>query len=339
MLPTDTSAQPTAGLAEDIAAHLDVHDLPARRIGPLVLRHDGSVPVLMLPEGLAFEALRAWITDHVPGVVEEIGGRICRLDLGAREIQLFDLRRLLHQLRDAHGVDVAGLYVRAEAVQRYAERELKLKLYVRGAHASAVDPAPPAEAAPSVASAPTTTSVEPPPPEDDAPAALPGLADVAALLDGADDVTDEEAIPALFEPSQAIRRQALPDVVMPEPEVDAEGGKRTLTLRRTLRSGAAIRYDGDVVVLGDVNPGAQVEAGGHVIVLGKLKGVVHAGAQGNPEAFIMALELAPTQLRIGARIAIAPDRGARGADAVFPEIAVIDGDAIVIEPWKGRLRR
>jgi septum site-determining protein MinC len=124
--------------------------------------------------------------------------------------------------------------------------------------------------------------------------------------------------------------------------VDAQGGKRVLTLTRTLRSGAAVRYDGDVVIYGDVNAGAQIRAGGNVTVLGKLRGVVHAGAsgaQGSDEAWILAFDLAPTQLRIGRHIAIAPDRGGRGDDTLLPEIATVFDGAIVIEPWKGRMRR
>ncbi|HMV70241.1 MAG TPA: septum site-determining protein MinC, partial [Myxococcota bacterium] len=121
-------------------------------------------------------------------------------------------------------------------------------------------------------------------------------------------------------------------------EEGADGSRRTLTLKRTLRSGAAIHFDGDVTVVGDVNAGAQIRAGGNIIVLGKLRGVVHAGAQGDEEAFILAFDLAPTQLRIARHIAIAPARSVAD-DTFHPEMATVSGGAIVIEPWRGRSRR
>ncbi|MCB9681602.1 MAG: septum site-determining protein MinC [Alphaproteobacteria bacterium] len=122
-----------------------------------------------------------------------------------------------------------------------------------------------------------------------------------------------------------------------EPEVDEHGGRRVLTVTRTLRSGGAVRYDGDVYVYGDVNAGAQVRAGGNVVVFGRLRGTVHAGANGDDGAFILALDLSPTQLRIARHIAIAPERPA--TDGYVPEIAAVDGERIVIEPYRGRLAR
>ncbi|MDX1665015.1 MAG: septum site-determining protein MinC, partial [Candidatus Promineifilaceae bacterium] len=72
-----------------------------------------------------------------------------------------------------------------------------------------------------------------------------------------------------------------------------------ILLRETLRSGRSVTHEGHVVILGDVNPGAEVIATGNVVVWGRLRGMVHAGAAGDEEAIICALELAPTQLRIG----------------------------------------
>ncbi|MBC7106160.1 MAG: septum site-determining protein MinC, partial [Firmicutes bacterium] len=73
---------------------------------------------------------------------------------------------------------------------------------------------------------------------------------------------------------------------------------QTILVRRTLRSGQRLCYNGNVVILGDVNPGAEVVAAGNVIVMGVLRGVVHAGANGNEEAVVLAFRLRPTQLRI-----------------------------------------
>jgi septum site-determining protein MinC len=100
---------------------------------------------------------------------------------------------------------------------------------------------------------------------------------------------------------------------------------------RTLRSGQTVRYAGTVVVFGDVNPGAVVVAEGNVIVWGKLRGVVHAGAAGDARAVVGALELAPSQLRIGGHVARAPDanRGLSGG----AEQATVRNGSIVIEDW------
>ena len=76
------------------------------------------------------------------------------------------------------------------------------------------------------------------------------------------------------------------------------GEDTALFLNRTLRSGTRIEFAGHVVVLGDVNPGAEIVAEGHVIIWGRLRGMVHAGSKGNQQAVICALDLSPTQLRI-----------------------------------------
>ncbi len=103
-------------------------------------------------------------------------------------------------------------------------------------------------------------------------------------------------------------------------------------VRRTVRSGQVIRFPGHVVVFGDVNPGAEIVAGGDVIIWGRLRGVVHAGASGDDQAVVGALFLAPTQLRIGTHIARAPDD--RGKQARGPELARVRDGRIVIEGWK-----
>jgi septum site-determining protein MinC len=100
-------------------------------------------------------------------------------------------------------------------------------------------------------------------------------------------------------------------------------------ISRTLRSGQVVRHHGHVTVLGDVNAGAEIIAGGNVIVWGRLRGTVHAGALGDRGAIIGALELAPTQLRIADLIARSPEGGANA----FAEVAFIENDQINVEAW------
>jgi septum site-determining protein MinC len=102
--------------------------------------------------------------------------------------------------------------------------------------------------------------------------------------------------------------------------------------RGTLRSGQLIHFDGNVVILGDVNPGAEVVASGNVIVMGALRGIVHAGADGNKGSMIAALNLSPTQLRIADIIARAPD-GDEGKNILLPELASIKNDQVYIERY------
>jgi len=73
-----------------------------------------------------------------------------------------------------------------------------------------------------------------------------------------------------------------------------------------LRSGQSIKFDGSIVIMGDVNPGSEVVAGGNVVVLGALKGMAHAGAHGDITCHIAALDLKPTQVRIGDIISYVP---------------------------------
>ena len=112
------------------------------------------------------------------------------------------------------------------------------------------------------------------------------------------------------------------------PEIPSQGG---LILKETLRSGRSIFHEGHVVIIGDVNPGAAVVASGDVIVWGRLRGLVHAGALGDETAVICALELSPTQLRIADQIAISPDEK-RGR--AIPEQAAIRNGQIVAEMWQ-----
>ena len=105
-------------------------------------------------------------------------------------------------------------------------------------------------------------------------------------------------------------------------------------MRRTLRSGQSLRHPGHVVIIGDVNPGAEIIAGGDIVVWGRLRGVAHAGAMGNHEAVICALHLAPPQLRIGNHVARSPDD--KVGNRIRPETAsVVDGQ-IVAQQWDGR---
>lgn len=124
------------------------------------------------------------------------------------------------------------------------------------------------------------------------------------------------------------RPPAIAPTAAPLPQGEA------ILVQRTLRSGQVIHHPGHVVIIGDVNPGAEIRAGGSVVVWGRLRGTVHAGAgEGQGEnAVVCALQLSPTQLRIGDYITRSP---ADDTDHdIVPEMASVQDGQIVAEPWK-----
>lgn len=105
---------------------------------------------------------------------------------------------------------------------------------------------------------------------------------------------------------------------------------RTKFLRKTIRSGQSVNYTGNVVIVGDVNPGAEVFAGGNIIVLGTLKGHVHAGFGGNDKAIIAAFNLQPEILQIADIMTRSPDDAVRPQ---YPEVAKVKDNMIIVEPY------
>ncbi|MEH2366372.1 septum site-determining protein MinC [Nostoc sp.] len=93
-----------------------------------------------------------------------------------------------------------------------------------------------------------------------------------------------------------------------EPTATAIPQEDALYLEMTVRSGVEIRHPGTVILLGDLNPGGIVIADGDIIIWGRLRGIAHAGAGGNSECLIMALQMEPTQLRIADAVARAPEK-------------------------------
>jgi len=106
-------------------------------------------------------------------------------------------------------------------------------------------------------------------------------------------------------------------------------------VRGVVRSGQKIETEHSVVVFGDVNSGGEIVAGGDIVVLGSLRGVAHAGAYDETGGgrVIFALNLQPTQLRIGGVIS----RGAsNSATQAIAEVARVDGNLIVVEPYQAK---
>jgi septum site-determining protein MinC len=130
---------------------------------------------------------------------------------------------------------------------------------------------------------------------------------------------------------------AVPIVTRREtPPQDGEISRNNARLvKGPLRSGQRIYAEDNLVVFGDVNPGAELIAGGDIIVMGVLRGVAHAGMPDNIAAVIAALSLKPTQLRIGHFISRSPEFQEKHETG--PEIARVDTEQIVIESFPRRL--
>ncbi|HHV19854.1 MAG TPA: septum site-determining protein MinC [Thermoanaerobacterales bacterium] len=106
---------------------------------------------------------------------------------------------------------------------------------------------------------------------------------------------------------------------------------RVLLLKRTVRSGQKIAYRGTIVILGDANPGSEIVATGDILVMGTLRGMAHAGADGDTTAIVAAFRLKPTQLRIAEVISRPPEE--KEEVPSFPEIARLKDNVIIIEPY------
>ncbi len=116
-------------------------------------------------------------------------------------------------------------------------------------------------------------------------------------------------------------------------------GSEALIIKATCRSGEIIEYPGDVVVYGDVNPGAEIVAGGDIVVLGALRGLARAGADHNTKATIFALNLESHRMQIGSYVGEAPDdvKLARSdSRAVAPKIAYLRRGSVFVVPFTRR---
>ncbi|MCI1931636.1 MAG: hypothetical protein LKJ13_08070 [Clostridia bacterium] len=99
-----------------------------------------------------------------------------------------------------------------------------------------------------------------------------------------------------------------------------------------LRNGFTLEYDGSIILLGDVNPGAEIKATGNILILGALKGVAHAGCNGEIGAFVFALNLIPVQLRIANIITRFPDGDSK--EGRKPEYAYVEDGKIYVSPFE-----
>jgi septum site-determining protein MinC len=171
----------------------------------------------------------------------------------------------------------------------------------------------------------------------DAPAAQP--ADVAQTAQATDAPDAADAAQVIENPTPALVAEAEPpakadttatstSTVTVAVDEEQEQGTDGALLKKRVRSGQMVRHPGHIVIIGDVNPGAQVIAGGDIIVWGKLQGTAHAGAYGNIDAVICALDLNPSLLKI-ADLTIRSHRGKA-------EMARVKDQEIIFSKWDNK---
>jgi septum site-determining protein MinC len=120
-----------------------------------------------------------------------------------------------------------------------------------------------------------------------------------------------------------------------EEESGVIGAEEAVMVHKTLRSGTRLQYAGNVVIIGDVNPGAEIIARGSIVVWGKVAGIVHAGAEGDIGAVVCALDLRPIQLRIADQIALSPKRKGKP----MPEMARLIENQVIAQSWNPKEKR
>ncbi len=308
-----------------------------KRDGSMVQNREGR-NLIVIDERDAFSKVRSKL-ERIVTLEGVLGGVRLDIDFGRRLLDSDQLRKIKKILEPVpgmvhiiHGQNEEILYKKAPKASAPGSASAAPAAPAKPAPVAPVVPVAPA--APEVAAtAPKTAVLEPP---AGAVAAKPADGE---SFEGLLDQTFPSGPGPLFTIQSGRARPKPPPERAPDfPSAAAEAGApppddEALILRRTLRSGQVVHYPGHVTILGDVNPGGEVIAGGDIVVLGVLRGVAHAGAGGNDQAVVAAFRLRPTQLRIGNHIARAPDEETGGPEA--PEIAKVRNGVVVIEPYHG----
>jgi septum site-determining protein MinC len=151
----------------------------------------------------------------------------------------------------------------------------------------------------------------------------------AATLSAAAHLGFHTSLPAPPPPAPTLPQEPAAPLLQIPGGLDISEG---VLIQSKLRSGVVVRHPGHILVIGDVNPGAFLYAGGDIIVWGSVKGDVHAGALGDSSARICALAMETQLLRI-ADVTTRYVPGKRGKQA-RPEMAEVVNREIIVNEWK-----
>jgi len=131
----------------------------------------------------------------------------------------------------------------------------------------------------------------------------------------------EELVDLIKEKQKLVVDRIESDVITKKEALEWKENTEITPIAKTIRSGQLVEVRGDLLLIGDVNPGGSISATGNVYVLGSLKGVAHAGVEGDTETVIAASYMQPSQLRIADQVSRAPDYETEG---VYMECGFID---------------
>ncbi len=106
-------------------------------------------------------------------------------------------------------------------------------------------------------------------------------------------------------------------------------GGNSMLVTRSIRSGQRLSVRGNVVIMGDINPGGEILATGNIVVMGTCRGVLHAGAEGDVNAYIICYKMCAQQLRISSCVATVP----QGASITPLKMAAIQHGSIVLTDY------
>ena len=347
---------------------------------PVRLDMGGEVWVLEVDSTISWDAARACVAETYADNAADFHGRSLRLCLGERKLDLMEVRRFSTLFRDGFKAAIIGIECSPEAVHRYAETAFKLPLL-----APPVDTRPrmplvftgaPFAEVEDVEMVDESVPTDVPVPEEDA-ADLDEAPELVIEIDDAVDEHEVEMTAAAREGAaqlsnglaaiDALIEVESTDIIEAGAPVPAEAGRRLMVVEKTLRSGKTIRFAGDVMVYGDVNAGAHIEADGNIVVFGSLRGLAHAGARGDQRSVIISFDLGSPQLRIADHIGFTTEvpvnpepqvevqRMSKFSDGVVggissllgrgrptlrtfnPEIVWVEGGEIRIASYDGRL--
>ena len=303
---------------------------------PVRLETGGEVWSIAIHPEISWDAARAHIADDLLDRAEELHGRSLRLNLGSRALDLMEVRRIATLLRDGFKAAIIGIECTPDVVHKYAEVSFKMpiiapELDTRPRMPLVFTGAPFAEEEVdgNVSSDEAVPTDLPELGEEDVEVAGGDESEFAGDTDASDtgstpnededsDVTESlgEGLLTGLENIDHLIEVENTDIIELGATLPAEAGRRLMVVEKTLRSGKTIRFAGDVMVYGDVNAGAHIEADGNIIVFGSLRGLAHAGARGDARSVIISFDLGAPQIRIAEHI------GFTGEEPVVPEIPV-----------------
>ncbi len=125
------------------------------------------------------------------------------------------------------------------------------------------------------------------------------------------------------------------NVILKQDALRVKEEEELVSVAKVVRSGQVLHVEGDLLLIGDVNPGGTIVAGGNLFILGALKGIAHAGYRGNKTAVIAASIMQPSQLRIADVITRPEEEDSEKEQSVMECAYLDDANQIVIDRVQG----